>query len=75
MLRHAQGVIVCLALVTSFGDFLDSSESDCKMVAIVPETNNDRREAYLHGKRLKERISKNALHRTIALLFKVKRGV
>jgi hypothetical protein len=41
VLRHAQGVIVCLALVTSFGDFLDSSESDCKMVAIVPTAKND----------------------------------
>ena len=28
MLRHAQGVVVCLALVTSFGDFLNSSDEE-----------------------------------------------
>jgi hypothetical protein len=28
VLRHAQGVVVCLALVTSFGDFLNSSDEE-----------------------------------------------
>ena len=40
MLRHAQGVVVCLALVARFRNLLDAPESDRKVVAIVPATAN-----------------------------------
>ena len=75
MLRHAQGVVVCLALVTSFGDFLNSSEGDRKMVAIVPATSNYRR-ARMHTSKAREKTrTKGVLDRTIAFLFKVECGV
>ena len=59
MLRHAQGVVVCLALVTSFGDFLNSSEGDRKMVAIVPATSNYRR-ARMHSSEAREKLEQRA---------------
>lgn len=75
MLRHAQGVVVCLALVTSFGDFLNSSEGDRKMVAIVPATSNYRRARMHSSETRKKTRTKSILDRTIAFLFKVECGV
>ena len=75
MLRHAQGVVVCLALVTSFGDFLNSSEGDRKMVAIVPATSNYRRARMHSSETRKKTRTKSILDRTIAFFFKIKRGI
>ena len=71
MLRHAQGVVVCLALVARFRNLLDAPESDRKVVAIVPATAN-----YQELQSAKNMLDgADALDRAIALLFKVKCGV
>lgn len=75
MLRHAQRVVVCLALVPSLRDLLDSPEGDRNVVAIVPANCDYRRAREPARNMQKSAISDNALDRTVALFFKVKSGI
>ena len=70
VLRHAQRVVVGLTLVTSFSDLLDSSESDRKMVAVVPA-------ARRYGQTRARAINKNKIetHLTGRLRFFSKSNV
>jgi hypothetical protein len=75
VLRHAQRVVVCLALVPRLRDLLDSPESDRNVVAIVPANCDYRRAREPAWNMQTSAISDNALDRTVALFFKVKSGI
>ena len=70
VLRHAQCVVIGLAFVTNFRDLLDSPESVRKMVAIVPAIVDEQLRKHLNSA-----VESDALDRTIAFFFKIKRGI